>query len=266
MSVEKESAYLPPVVQFDANKDFQTSTHQKSLDSSFLGYQPGSYPKPQPNPQNKQRIERELLKFLLVQNSTTDCPLDAGERMVQKEVTYQDLDMLTDEDLQLIGFKRADQREQLLTMFKRLPNQLPSYEDVCKTDPAQGYNNVILGKAASHLMSLRSSLAATNYKLNVTPAEDVIVGDKQYASRFALETLQNLKQVTDEIAKDLRQIEENAKKQFQVDTQDSKKKSKFGLASLVYFASLAVGCSFAWFWWWTKFHSAPRLERISIQT
>lgn len=55
---------------------------------------------------------------------------------------------------------------------------------------------------------MRSALVAANYKLQIMPPEDVIVGEKSFASRFVLEALQELYGATDEIDKDILEIEE----------------------------------------------------------
>jgi len=76
-------------------------------------------------------------------------------------------------------------------------------------------------------MSLRASLAVTNYKLQISTPEDVVVGDKRYASCFALETLKSVKQITEEIAQDLRKIEanaQNARSLKEVQAKESNKK------------------------------------------
>ncbi|XP_016973097.2 uncharacterized protein LOC108040241 [Drosophila rhopaloa] len=261
-------AKMPPTIQFDAKKDFHTRTHQQELDEAFLGYE--RRPWVHQKARKDTRREREILSGLLSSTTVeTDYASSCVDKLIAENISYRDLASLTDEDLELFGFNSQKQRKQLLEMFDKMPNQDPSYEYLKNQSEAKNYNNQILGNAASHFMSLRASLAVTNYKLQVSTPEDVVVGDKRYASCFALETLKSVKLITDEIAKDLRKIEANAqKKRSQEDIQDkeSNKKKKFNLASLVYFTTLAVGLSCAWFWWWTKFHSVPRLERISVQT
>ncbi|XP_017130060.1 uncharacterized protein LOC108147817 [Drosophila elegans] len=263
-------AKMPPAMQFDPKKDFHTRTHQQELDEAFLGNErrPWVHQKARKDTRREREILNELLSSTTVESDYASSCVD---KLIAEDISYRDLASLTDEDLELFGFKTPQQRKQLLEMFDKMPNQDPSYEYIRNQPEAKGYNNQILGNAGSHFMSLRASLAVTNYKLQVSTPEDVVVGDKRYASCFALETLKSVKLITDEIAKDLRKIEANAqsirkKEDMDIQAKESNKKKKFSLASLVYFTTLAVGFSCAWFWWWTKFHSVPRLERISVQT
>ncbi|XP_017009677.3 uncharacterized protein daed [Drosophila takahashii] len=261
-------AKVPPAIQFDAKKDFHTRTHQQELDEAFLGNE--RRPWIRQKARKDTRREREILNGLL--SSTTvemDYASSCVDKLIAEDISYRDLASLTDEDLELFGFKSANQRKQLLEMFDKMPNQDPSYEYLRSHPEAKAYNNQIIGNAGSHFMSLRASLAVTNYKLQISTPEDVVVGDKRYASCFALETLKSVKQITEEIAQDLRKIEanaQNARNQKEIQAKETNKKKKFSLATVFYFTTLAVGFSCAWFWWWTKFHSAPRLERISVQT
>lgn len=55
---------------------------------------------------------------------------------------------------------------------------------------------------------MRSALAAANYKLQIMPPDDVIVGEKSFASRFVLEALNELYGVSDDIDKEIKSIEE----------------------------------------------------------
>lgn len=55
---------------------------------------------------------------------------------------------------------------------------------------------------------MRSALTAANYKLQIMPPDDVIVGEKSFASRFVLEALNELYGVTDDIDKEIKGIEE----------------------------------------------------------
>lgn len=202
------TANMPSAVHFDANKDFHKRTHQQVLDSAFLGNERRPWIKKKPH-MDSQR-ERQILNTLLSTTLETDHAGSCVDKLISEDVSYRDLASLTDEDLELFGFKTVQQRNELLAMFAKMPNQDPSYEYICNTPEANAYNNQILGNAGNHFMSLRASLAATNYKLQVMPPEDVVVGDKRYASYFALETLQKVKLITDEIGKDLRKIEANA--------------------------------------------------------
>ncbi|KAH8412999.1 hypothetical protein KR009_007379, partial [Drosophila setifemur] len=261
------SVNMPSAVQFNAKKDFHTKTHQHELDQTFLGND--RRPWVQKRVQKDTRREREVLNALLATTAGTDYDSNCVDKLITENISYSDLASLTNEDLQLFGFKYPQQRQELLEMFAKMPNQDPSYDSICQDPGARSYNNQILGNAGNHFMSLRASLSATNYKLQVMPPEDVVVGDKRYASRFALETLKNVKLITEDIAKDLRKIEANAQNQWKKDeilAKDETNKKKYKLATFVYVTALAVGFSCAWFWWWTKFHSAPRLSRISVQT
>ncbi|KAH8380922.1 hypothetical protein KR200_009553, partial [Drosophila serrata] len=263
----KSMANIPSAVQFGANKDFHTHTHQKELDGAFLGNERRPWMKKKGH--RDSRHERQILNTLLATNSQTDEVNNCVDKLISEDISYRDLASLTDEDLQLFGFTSDQHRKELLNMFAPMPNQDPSYEYICNAPEANAYNNQILGNAGNHFMSLRASLAATNYKLQVLPPEDVVVGDKRYASRFALETLKSVKQITDEIANDLRKIEANVqsfRNEKDNKVKENTKKRKFSLATIVYFTTLAVGFSCAWFWWWSKFQAAPRLERISVQT
>ncbi|XP_017022156.1 uncharacterized protein daed [Drosophila kikkawai] len=261
------TANMPSAVQFDANKDFHSRTHQKELDSTFLGNDRRPWIKKKAHMDS--RHERQVLNTLLSSSLQTDHAGSCVDKLISEDISYRDLASLTDEDLKLFGFTSNQQRKELLELFATMPNQDPSYEYICNAPEANVYNNQILGNAGNHFMSLRASLAATNYKLQVLPPEDVVVGDKRYASRFALETLKSVKQITDEIANDLRKIETNVqtlRNEKDNKAKENAKKKKFSLATIVYFTTLAVGFSCAWFWWWSKFQAAPRLERISVQT
>lgn len=73
---------------------------------------------------------------------------------------------------------------------------------------ASKYNRQISNNASNHLDSMRSALAAANYKLQIMPPEDVIVGEKSFASRFLLEALNELYGVTDDIEKEIFEVED----------------------------------------------------------
>ncbi|XP_043640998.1 uncharacterized protein LOC122611764 isoform X1 [Drosophila teissieri] len=261
-------AKIPPAIQFEATKDFHSHTQQKDLDEAFLGNERRPWVRQKAHKDT--RREREILNGLLSSTSVeSDYASSCVDKLIAENISYRDLASLTDEDLKLFGFKSEKERQQLLEMFNKMPNQNPSYEYICTHPEAKTYNNEILGNASNHLMSLRASLAVTNYKLQVSTPEDVVVGDKRYASCFAQETLKSIKQITEEIAQDLRKIEanaQNARSQKKTQANESHKKKKWSLPTILYFTTLAVGFSCAWFWWWTKFRSAPRLERISVQT
>lgn len=219
-------AKVPPTIQFEATKNFHSHTEQKELDSAFLGY--NRRPWVRQKAHRDTRREREILNGLLCSTSVeTDYASTCVDKLIAENINYLDLASLTDEDLELFGFKCRKQRQQLLEMFEKIPNQNPSYEYICNHPEAENYNNQILGNAGNHFMSLRASLAATNYKLQVSTPEDVVVGDKRYASCFAQETLKSVNQITEEIAKDLAKIEanaQNARSQKKVQGNESHKK------------------------------------------
>ncbi|BFF96031.1 uncharacterized protein DMAD_13310 [Drosophila madeirensis] len=253
-------ANMPSVIQFGANKDFQTLTHQQELDKSFLGYQKRNWV--QSNSKIDTDRERELLKSLLATTIETDQSGSGLDNLIPDGICYRDLGTLTDEDLRLFGFSSATHREEMLKTFAKMPNQDPSYDYLCNTDMAKQYNSQILGKTTNHAMSLRASLAATNYKMQVMPVEDFVVGDKRYASRFALETLEQM-------SKDLQKIEKTVDELQKIDEAQAKagsKKKKLNLVTCAYYAAMAVGLSCAWFWWWSKHNGTARLDRISVVT
>lgn len=72
---------------------------------------------------------------------------------------------------------------------------------------ASTYNTTILNNAGNHLDSMHSALAAANYKLEIMPPEDVIVGEKSFASRFVLEALNELYGATEEIEKEISEVQ-----------------------------------------------------------
>ncbi|KAH8318194.1 hypothetical protein KR074_007495, partial [Drosophila pseudoananassae] len=259
-------ASIPSAVQFDINKDFHTRPHQQDLDKSFIGYERRPWIKQ--TFRRDPRREREILNALIAQTVEADHVTNCVDKLIEENISCRDLASLSNEDLDLFGFKHPTQRKELLEIFAKMPNQDPSYEEICNAPNASTYNNKIIENAGGHFMSLRASMSATNYKLQVMPPEDVVVGEKNYASSFALETLKSVKKITDEIAKDLRQIQDNAQIQWKKQEAEAEatKKKKFSTATILYFTALAVGFSCTWLWWWTKFHSVPRLERISVQT
>ena len=63
---------------------------------------------------------------------------------------------------------------------------------------------------------MRSALAAANYKLQIMPPEDVIVGEKSFASRFVLEALNELYDVTNGIEKEIFNIEDVSKEEIKL--------------------------------------------------
>ncbi|XP_034474714.1 uncharacterized protein LOC117781936 isoform X2 [Drosophila innubila] len=249
----------PSAVQFGASKEFQTRTHQQELDSAFLGNER----RPWMNARSKvdQRRENESIKLLLGQGYNNS---NNVEKLLEENISFRDLGSLTDEDLQMFGFASTKDRKELIKMFGQLANQDPSYDYICQANAAKGYNNQIVGNAANHLTFLRSSLTATNYKLQMMPPEDVIVGDKRYASRFALDALNSVQSISDELAKDLCKLEQL--------TMDHRHRTQNGNASptkenlkILYYTAIALGTACAWFWWWSKRSQSPSLDNLSVK-
>ncbi|XP_017847170.2 uncharacterized protein LOC108603140 isoform X1 [Drosophila busckii] len=252
-------------VQFGARKEFHTVSKQQSLDSAFLGNERRPWKQTQTKPKRDVNKERDLVLALL---STTSHGLDTKEnveKIMEENISFRDLASLCDEDLQLFGFDSRQQRGDLVKLFSTLPNQDPSYEHICRTDTAQGYNNLIVGNAANHLMYMRSSLAATNYKLQVMPPEDVVVGDKRYASRFALEALNSVQSISDELVNDLKKLEKMMAEPSKKKHLDSGSPAKEKKLRILYYTAIAVGTACAWFWWWSKYNNSANLENISVK-
>lgn len=198
----------PSAVQFGASKEFHTRTQQQDLDSAFLGSEKRAWM--QSKMPRDSRREREALMTLLATSSQGQSNANKVDKLVEENISFRDLGSLTDEDLQQFGFASSKERNELINMFAMMPNQDPSYDYICNSKAAKGYNNQIVSNAANHIMYLRSSLAATNYKLQVMPPEDVIVGDKSYASRFALDALNSVQAISGELVKDLQKLEQLA--------------------------------------------------------
>lgn len=186
-----------PALRFDVNKEFQNRSLPPDRDSSIARLQRKSWIRSN----NERRSNREALTTLL--SSHGDNSNDCIERLLAEEISYRDLASLSSSDLQLMGFKDSKEREELITFFSELPNQDPTYKEICELPEAKTYNCEILGKAIDHLDNMRSALSAINYKLKILPPDDIIVGEKSFASRFVLESLAELKAVTFEIDKEI---------------------------------------------------------------
>ncbi|XP_030384235.1 uncharacterized protein LOC115631579 [Scaptodrosophila lebanonensis] len=247
------SMSVPSAVKFNAKNEFQTHTQQQELDRAFLGC--GRRPWIQEKMKRDSRRERQMLTALLSTSNQNDS-IDCVEKLVAEDISFRDLASLTEADLEIFGFKHHKQRQDLITKFNKMPNQDPSYEYICKLPDAATYNNEIIRKAANHLMSMRSSLAATNYKLEVMPPEDVLVGDKRYASRFALEAINSVQLITDELSKDLRKLED-------ITASGASEKKKNSLIWTVFYCTAIVIGTVAWL-----LYSKPRtgIRRISLTT
>ncbi|XP_023031437.1 uncharacterized protein LOC6642392 isoform X2 [Drosophila willistoni] len=253
---------IPPAVQFSANKQFHSHTQQQEQDRAFIG--------------NSKNIhaERETIKTLM--RSANPQSNSSNNDNVPDDLGIRDLASLTAGDLEQFGFTMPSEQNELLQIFSKLPNQDPSYDYICQTDAAKEYNSQIIGNCSNHLMYLRSSLAATNYKLMSKQPEDVIVNEKRYASRFVLEALKSVKMIAEELSLDIKNIEEfhdNAKQkqqqqELQRKSQLKKCSKKLNLLTCIYYSSLALGLSCATWWWWSKHHftSTPKanLDIISF--
>uniref|UniRef100_A0A1I8NT11 SAM domain-containing protein n=1 Tax=Stomoxys calcitrans TaxID=35570 RepID=A0A1I8NT11_STOCA len=189
-----------PAVQFESNKEFQTKGILNDGDSGFLRYR-HKFVQPKGNTQ----ANREILTTLL--STSGDNSSDFVEKLIAEDISYRDLASLTQEDLELMGFNKRKQQE-LLSFFAQLPNQDPSYAQICQLKEAYAYNRKIVSNANHHLETMRSALAATNYKLQIMPPVDVIVGEKYFASRFVLEALNELYSATDDVEKEMEEIEQ----------------------------------------------------------
>ncbi|TDG53537.1 hypothetical protein AWZ03_000352 [Drosophila navojoa] len=255
----------PSAVQFGASKEFQQRSEQQDLDSAFVGCEkrPWMQGKNKPNAHR----EREAIMTLFAKSKQDYVNTNNVDKLLEEHINFRDLASLSDEDLEMFGFSKTRERAECLKMFAVLPNQDPSYESLCQSKNAQIYNNQIVGNAANHLMYLRSSLAATNYKLQVLPPEDMVVGDKRYASRFALEALNSVQTISDELSKDLRKLQQlqmsESCKQNEEQARDSPAKERN--LKLLYFTAIALGTAGAWFWWWLKRSQSPNLGNISVK-
>ncbi|KAM8715295.1 hypothetical protein ACLKA7_002361 [Drosophila subpalustris] len=254
----------PSAVQFGARKEFHTRTQQHELDSAFLGNERRPWMM-HARPKADQRRENESI-MLLLGTSSQGCNNSSNvEKLLEENIGFRDLGSLTDEDLQLFGFASTKERNELIKMFGQLANQDPSYDYICKSNDAKGYNNQIVGNAANHLTFLRSSLTATNYKLQVMPPEDVIVGDKRYASRFALDALNSVQSISDELAKDLRKLEQLTMEHRQRTQNGNASPTKEKNLKILYYTAIALGTACAWFWWWSKRSHSPKLDNLSVK-
>ncbi|XP_011178487.1 uncharacterized protein LOC105209658 isoform X1 [Zeugodacus cucurbitae] len=206
------SSLSVPAVRFDVNKEFQYRNLSHDRDSSIARLQRKSWIRSS----NERRSNREALTTLL--SSHGENSNDCIEKLLAEEISYRDLASLSSSDLELMGFKDPNERQELMIFFSELPNQDPTYKDICGLPEAKEYNCEILGKAIDHFDNMRSALSATNYKLKILPPDDIIVGEKSFASRFVLESLAELKAVTYEIDKE---IDDLVKLQMDKDSKQS---------------------------------------------
>ncbi|XP_075152140.1 daedalus isoform X1 [Haematobia irritans] len=237
-----------PSVQFESNKEFQTKGLLYDGDSGFLRYRHKFI-----QPKGDSQANREILTTLL--STQGDNSSDYVEKLIAEDISYRDLASLTQEDLDLMGFNKRTQRE-LLSFFEQLPNQDPSYDQICHLNEAYSYNRKIVNNASQHLETMRSALAASNYKLQIMPPDDVIVGEKSFASRFVLEALDELYGVTDDIEKEMQEIEEviSSKNKQNSATSKSEKmlKRKFFNASYLLVPITSLGALIALCYWKIK--------------
>ena len=71
----------------------------------------------------------------------------------------------------------------------------------------------MLDRTTEHLVAMRSSLAAANYKLKFNPiVENTLIGDKNFASKFVVEAINELKHATKDIDKQIESLESVLKK------------------------------------------------------
>ncbi|XP_067626260.1 uncharacterized protein daed [Eurosta solidaginis] len=199
-STRVPSALNVPAVRFDANTDFQKRSLTHDRDSAFARLQRKSWVRSS----GERRCNREALTTLL--SSHGDNSGECIEKLLAEEISYRDLASLANLDLELIGFKNAKEREDLMNFFAELPNQDPTYKNICDMPEAEMYNREIVDNAIDHLENMRSALSAANYKLKIMPPEDIVVGEKSFASRFVVEALTELKTVTTEIDKEVEDL------------------------------------------------------------
>ncbi|XP_055903857.1 uncharacterized protein LOC129939759 [Eupeodes corollae] len=191
-----------------------------------------------------QQASREVFEALL---ATVEGDVgELSDNLINANVTFGELASLTDKDLELIGCKDDKQRQSLLEFFKLMPKQERSYTQIKDSKEAQLYNDTILKRTSSHLEAMRSALAAANYKLKIIPSEDVVVGEKNFASRFVLDALDELQRVTNEIDFQLNELDKQTKSDS-VNSMKSRLTSKtFGVL-----LSTALIASFGFFVWKT---------------
>ncbi|XP_065356667.1 uncharacterized protein daed [Calliphora vicina] len=233
-----------PAVQFESNKDFQSKGLLYEGDSGFLRYHHKWI-----QPKGDSQANREILTTLL--STQGDNTSDYVEKLIAENISYRDLASLTHQDLELMGFARPKQRDELLAFFAQLPNQDPSLEQIYHLKEASNYNQQIISNASNHLNSMRSALAAANYKLQIMPPEDVIVGEKSFASRFVLEALNELYGVTDDIEKEISEMEDIIYEKLQSTKNTTPKKTNhFKLTFWFIFGSLSsIGAFLALYFW-----------------
>lgn len=165
----------------------------------------------------------------------------------KQEIHYKDLAALSAQDLKLLGIQDHVKQNEMIETFHELPNQEMSYETVGQCSEASKYNEEILGKSASYVQSMNSSLSSANLKLKMNPSNDIVVEDKSFASRFVVEALDELKKVTDDMEDRLRTLEQVAYKAAKLKEMNKPQKSVYGAAIMV--VGVCTGISLAYWLW-----------------
>uniref|UniRef100_A0A1A9VI51 SAM domain-containing protein n=1 Tax=Glossina austeni TaxID=7395 RepID=A0A1A9VI51_GLOAU len=231
--------------QLEANKNFRTKGQFYEGNNGFLHC--GRKGKQR----NGQANRAVLMTWLMTQ---FDNGIEAVEKLVAENVCYNDLGSLTKKDLELIGFKNETKKQELLDYFSQLPNQDPTYDDICHLEEAQTYNRKIVMNASGHLEFMRTGLASANYKLQILPPDDVILGEKSFASRFVLEALNELYSLTNGVNGELEELKKIISSKFEQTSQSSSsiRKLQNGIQKTIWLllGSLSsIGAFLALYYW-----------------
>uniref|UniRef100_A0A1A9ZEX9 SAM domain-containing protein n=1 Tax=Glossina pallidipes TaxID=7398 RepID=A0A1A9ZEX9_GLOPL len=231
--------------QFDANKDFRPKGLFYEGNNGFLRCgRKGKH-------RNGQADPALLMTWL---TTPFENGIEAVEKLVAENVCYNDLGSLTKEDLELIGFKDEREKQELLDYFSQLPNQDPTYDDICRLEEAQTYNRKIIMNASGHLETMRAGLASANYKLQILPPDDVILGEKSFASRFVLQALSELYSLTNGVNGELEELKKIISSKFEQRSQNSSsiRKLRNGIQKTIWLllGSLSsIGAFLALYYW-----------------
>ncbi|XP_037945614.1 uncharacterized protein LOC119678047 [Teleopsis dalmanni] len=128
------------------------------------------------------------------------------ENLINEDITYNDLSLLCDEDLKLIGIENKTEREQLLNCFNQLPNQQESFDYVVNHADAKDYNKRILFYACNHMNAMRYAAAANGSKLNFVETDDETFNGKLYFSRLTDEAIEIIMKETKEVEKHIKYL------------------------------------------------------------
>ncbi|KAL5283180.1 hypothetical protein ACFFRR_005850 [Megaselia abdita] len=162
--------------------------------------------RPQENTLAQKTKTKDSITTLL--SSFNDIDDKCVDNFMKANITTSDLSSLTKKDLEVLGIKIQQQQNDLLDSFHRLPKQDISYDRIIHSAEAQNWNGDILLRSTEHLIAMKSSLAAANYKLKYSPCvENIILGDKNFASKFVVEALNELRNATKEMDSELNKIE-----------------------------------------------------------